>query len=42
MVVLRLGTPSAEIMQDPDIGGPAAIAGSFCILLLLGGKLYFG
>ena len=42
MLVLKLATPPYEIIHDPDIGGPAAIAGSFCLLLLLAGKLYFG
>ena len=42
MLVLRLGKPTEEMMEDTDLSGPVLIALCFGMLLLLVGKVHFG
>ena len=41
MLILKLGQPNADIIQDPDLSGPIAIALAFGCLLLFAGKIHF-
>ena len=41
-MVLRIGKPDEEMMQEPDLSGPILIALCFGMLLLLSGKVHFG
>lgn len=41
-MVLRVGKPTEEMIEDPDLSGPILIALCFGMLLLLSGKVHFG
>lgn len=42
MLVLKIGKPTDEMIEDPDLSGPTIIALCFGLLLLLSGKVHFG
>ena len=42
MMILKIGRPSDEMLDDPDLSGPTIIALCFGLLLLLSGKVHFG
>jgi len=41
-LILKLGQPSYEVIQDADLSGPIIIALVLGCLLLLSGKIHFG
>lgn len=41
-MVLRLGKPENDMVEDADLSGPIIIALCFGVLLLLSGKVHFG
>lgn len=41
-MVLKMGVPSYEMVQDSDLSGPILIAMTLGCLLLLAGKVHFG
>ena len=42
IMVLKIGKPSDEMIDDPDLSGPTIIGLCFGLLLLLSGKVHFG
>lgn len=41
-MVLKIGRPTEEMIEDPDLSGPTLIALCFGMLLLFSGKVHFG
>lgn len=41
-MVMKIGRPTEEMIEDPDLSGPTLIALCFGILLLFTGKVHFG
>lgn len=41
-MVMKIGRPTEEMIEDPDLSGPTLIALCFGMLLLFTGKVHFG
>ncbi len=42
IMVLKIGRPTEEMIEDPDLSGPTLIALCFELLLLFSGKVHIG